>query len=92
VRDLVREPDCVAIDAEQRRDTVGQIDPRQLDHAKAAGEELQRQAKSFAIGVPSDSRGTMMMPRRQRSNRGTAAGLGSAVAGRLRCRRSRFRA
>jgi hypothetical protein len=43
--------------------------------------------KSFAIGVPSDSRGTMMKARREQSNRGTAA-----VAGRLRCRCARFRA
>jgi hypothetical protein len=41
MRDLVREPDRVAIDADERRCAVGQFDPRQLGHAKAADEELR---------------------------------------------------
>jgi hypothetical protein len=41
VRDLVREPDRVAIDADERRGAVGQLDLRQLDHAKPADDELR---------------------------------------------------
>jgi hypothetical protein len=35
------QPDRVAIDADKRRSAVGQLDPCQLDRAKAAAEQLR---------------------------------------------------
>jgi hypothetical protein len=59
----VREPDHVAIDADKRRRTVGQLDARHLDHANTAAKKL-RHRSSTLIRAPA-----MMNRRGQMSNR-----------------------
>jgi hypothetical protein len=42
----VLKSDRVAIDADERRGAIRQLDPRQLDHAKAATEELHHRSST----------------------------------------------